>query len=58
MEDEIQNKGGVKELRWQKIANEIQSRNVLNSYPECKYLSCGMGQDRRAGVRGGGGRRI
>lgn len=29
-------------------ANEIQSRNVLNNYPECKYVICGMGQDRRA----------
>lgn len=28
--------------RWQKIANEIQTRNVLNSYLECEYLICGI----------------
>lgn len=50
MEDEIQNKGGgTKEPRWQKRVKEIQSRNALHNYPECKYLICGMGQDRREG---------
>lgn len=46
MEDEIQNKGRIEELRWQKRVNEIQSRNVLHDYPECKHLPCGMGEKR------------
>ena len=59
MEDERQNKGGIKELRCQKIANKIQKRNVLNNYLECKYTICGlsgmgweeMGRNERGGDR-------
>lgn len=36
MEDEVQNKGGIKELKCQKVANKIQNRNVLNNYHDWK----------------------
>lgn len=54
MEDERQNKGGIKEFRCQKIANQIQNRNVRNRYLERKHTICGLSGMGQEGTRGGG----